>query len=115
MTTPTNLKYTATHEWARLEADNSITVGITHYAQEMLGDLVFVESPMPGRKLMRGEQCAVVESVKTAADVHSPCSGVVLAINPELADSPEKINADAYAAWMFKLMPIDTSELAELL
>ena len=115
MNTPSNLKYSPTHEWVKLEADGSVTVGITHHAQEVLGDLVFVENPAVGRKLVQGEECAVVESVKTAAAVHAPVSGVVLAANPELADSPEKINADAYAAWMFKLNPANPAELAGLL
>ena len=115
MIAPTNLKYTATHEWVKLEADGSVTVGITHHAQEMLGDLVFVENPAPGRNLKQGEECAVVESVKAAADVHAPLSGTVMAINAELADAPEKINADAYGAWMFKLNPGTPAELAGLL
>ena len=115
MTTPANLKYTPSHEWMKLEADGTVTVGITHHAQEMLGDLVFVESPAVGRKLRQGEGCAVVESVKAAADVHAPLSGVVLAINGELADAPEKINADPYAAWMFKMRLGDPAELAGLL
>lgn len=115
MTTPVNLKYSPTHEWIRQEADGTVSVGITHHAQETLGDLVFVENPAIGRSLARGEPCAVVESVKTAADVHAPLSGEVVAVNAELADSPEKINQDAYAAWMFRLNPADLSELAALL
>ena len=115
MTTPANLKYSASHEWVKLEADGTATVGITHHAQETLGDLVFVESPAIGRKLKRGEECAVVESVKAAADVHAPVSGEVVAVNAELADAPEKINQDAYAAWMFRLKPADSSEWAALL
>lgn len=115
MTTPANLKYTKSHEWVKQEADGTVTVGITHHAQEMLGDLVFVESPAVGRKLKRGEECAVVESVKAAADVYAPLSGVVVAANTELADAPEKINADAYAAWMFKLKPDNPAELTGLL
>lgn len=115
MTTPADLKYTRSHEWVKQEADGTVTVGITHHAQEMLGDLVFVESPAVGRKLKQGGACAVVESVKAAADVHAPLSGIVVAANAELADSPERINADAYAAWIFKLKPDTPAELAGLL
>lgn len=115
MTTPANLKYTPSHEWVKQEADGTVTVGITHHAQATLGDLVFVETPAIGRKLKRGEECAVVESVKAAADVHAPLSGEVVAVNAELADTPEKINQDAYAAWMFRLKPANPSELAALL
>ena len=115
MTTPANLKYTKSHEWVRQEADGTVTVGITHHAQELLGDLVFVETPAVGRALKQGEECAVVESVKAAADVYAPLSGEVIAANPELADAPEKINQDAYAAWLFKLKPAAAAELAGLL
>src|SRR4051812_29646187 len=115
MTTPTDLKYTKSHEWIRQEADGTLTVGITHHAQESLGDLVFVELPAVGRKVKQDEECAVVESVKAAADIFAPVSGEVLAINPELADAPEKINQDAYAAWMFKLKPAVAGEMAGLL
>jgi glycine cleavage system H protein len=92
-----------------------VTVGITHHAQEMLGDLVFIETPAVGRTLKQGEQCAVAESVKAAADIYAPLSGEVIAANAELADAPEKINSDAYAAWMFRLQPDDPGELAGLL
>ena len=115
MTTPANLKYTKSHEWVKAEADGTVIVGISHHAQEMLGDLVYVEPPAVGRNLKQGEECAVVESVKAAADVYAPLSGEVIAANAELADAPEKINADAYAAWIFKLKPADPSELAGLL
>lgn len=115
MTTPSDLKYTRSHEWIKTESDGTITVGITHHAQQMLGDLVFVEPPAVGRKLNQGEECAVVESVKAAADVYAPISGVVMAANAELNDAPEKINEDAYAAWLFKLKPDDPGQLAGLL
>ena len=115
MTTPANLKYTKSHEWVKQEADGTVTVGITHHAQELLGDLVFVETPAVGRQLKQGEECAVVESVKAAADVFAPVSGEVVAVNAELADAPEKINQDAYGAWMFKLKPSAAGELAGLL
>ena len=115
MTIPASLKYTKSHEWLKQETDGTVTVGITHHAQEMLGDLVFVEIPAVGRKLKQGEECAVVESVKAASDVYAPLSGEVVAANAELADAPEQINADAYAAWMFKLKPDNPGELAGLL
>jgi glycine cleavage system H protein len=115
MTTPADLKYTKSHEWIRQEADGTVTVGITHHAQESLGDLVFVELPAVGRQVKRDEECAVVESVKAAADIYAPLSGEVVAVNPELADAPEKINQDAYSAWMFKLKPSAAGELAGLL
>ena len=115
MTIPASLKYTKSHEWLKLETDGTVTVGITHHAQEMLGDLVFVEIPAVGRRLKQGEECAVVESVKAAGDVYAPLSGEVVAANAELADAPEQINADAYAAWMFKLKPDNPGELAGLL
>lgn len=115
MSIPENLKYSATHQWARLESDGLITVGITDHAQQQLGDLVFVQAPDLGRELKQAEQCAVVESVKTASDVYSPVSGVVVAVNLELADEPEKINADPYAAWIFKLNPADREEIDTLL
>ena len=115
MTTPANLKYTKSHEWVKQEADGTVTVGITHHAQEMLGDLVFVETPAVGRRLKQGEQCAVAESVKAAGDVYAPLSGEVVAVNAELADAPEKINADAYAAWMYRLKPDNPGEQAGLL
>ena len=115
MSTPANLKYTASHEWVRQEGDGTVTVGITDHAQKTLGDLVFVEPPAVGSRLTRGEECAVVESVKAAADVHAPVSGEVIAANGELADTPEKINADAYAAWIFKIKPDDPAELGGLL
>ncbi len=115
MTTPADLKYTKSHEWIKQEADGTVTVGITHHAQELLGDLVFVELPAVGRKLKQGEECAVVESVKAAADVFAPVTGEVVAANADLADAPEKINEDAYLAWMFRIKPTAPGELAGLL
>ena len=115
MTTPADLKYTKSHEWIRQEPDGTLTIGITHHAQQLLGDLVFVELPDVGRQLKAGEECAVVESVKAAADVFAPVTGEVVAINGELADAPEKINQDAYLAWMFRLKPGNAGELAGLL
>jgi glycine cleavage system H protein len=115
MSTPANLKYTKSHEWVRTETDGTVTVGITHHAQESLGDLVFVQAPAIGRKLKQGEACAVVESVKAASDLFAPVSGEVVAINAELADTPEKINQDAYAAWIFRLKPVAVADVAGLL
>ncbi len=115
MTTPDNLKYTSSHEWVRQEADGTVTVGITFHAQEMLGDVVFVENPAVGRKLKQGEECGVIESVKAAADIYAPLSGEVVAANAELSDAPEKVNQDPYAAWMFRIKPDDPAAIAALL
>ena len=115
MTTPDDLRYTSSHEWVRQEADGTVTIGITFHAQEMLGDVVFVESPAVGRKLKQGEECGVIESVKAAADIYAPVAGEVVAANTELADAPEKVNQDPYGAWMFRIRPDDPAELASLL
>jgi len=115
MSIPQDLKYTKSHEWVRLEEDGTATIGITQHAQELLGDMVFVETPSVGRKLKQGEQCAVVESVKAASDVYAPIAGEVTAINPDLESAPEKINQDAYAAWLFKLKPVNVADLDNLL
>ena len=115
MTVPTDLKYTDSHEWAKLEADGSVTVGITFHAQDRLGDLVYVENPPLGKSFRKGQECGVVESVKAASDIYAPVSGEVIAVNETLSGNPEKINHDAYAAWMFKLKPADASELNALL
>jgi glycine cleavage system H protein len=115
MSIPANLKYTKSHEWAKLEADGTVTVGITHHAQELLGDMVYVENPAVGRSLSAGEECAVVESVKAASDVYAPVAGEVIAANSEVTDAPEKINQDAYAAWMFKLKPANPADVDALL
>jgi glycine cleavage system H protein len=113
MNVPENLKYTASHEWVRSEADGTVTIGITDFAQDALGDLVFVELPEVGRKLAAGESCAVVESVKAASDVYAPVAGEVTAANDALKDAPEQINADAFAAWMWKMKP--AGDLAALI
>jgi len=112
---PADLKYTDTHEWVRRHGDGTVTVGITWHAQERLGDLVYVENPQPGKSFKKGEECGVVESVKAAADIYAPVSGEVVAVNAELGGNPEKINQDAYAAWMFKLRPSDPGEFEQLL
>jgi glycine cleavage system H protein len=115
MKVPQELKYTDSHEWVRWETDGSATVGITDFAQESLGDLVFVELPQVGRAVSEGESVAVVESVKAASDVYAPIAGEVVAVNQELADKPESINADAYAAWLFRLRPIKPGANSRLL
>ncbi|MFN7571992.1 MAG: glycine cleavage system protein GcvH [Betaproteobacteria bacterium] len=115
MNVPANLKYTTSHEWVRQEADGSLTVGITDYAQDALGDLVYVELPAVGRTLAAGEACAVVESVKAASDVYAPIAGQVLAVNEELSSKPEAVNADAFAAWLFKLKPADAGSVTALM
>jgi glycine cleavage system H protein len=115
MSNPANLKYTASHEWVKTEADGTVSVGITHHAQELLGDMVFVENPAAGRKLKSGEECAVVESVKAAADVYAPIAGTVTEINGDLDSAPEKINDDPYAAWLFKLKPDNAADVNGLM
>jgi glycine cleavage system H protein len=115
MSNPENLKYTSSHEWAKTEADGNITIGITQHAQELLGDMVFVETPAVGRKLKAREECAVVESVKAAADIYAPVNGVVTAVNSALDNAPEAINTDPYAAWMFKMKPDNAADVAALM
>lgn len=112
---PDNLKYAMTHEWAKLEDNNIVRVGITDFAQEELGDLVYIELPELGRKVMAQEQCAVVESVKTASDLFSPVSGEVVAINEALVDKPEQVNDDAYGTWLFCIKADDLSSLDGLM
>ncbi|MEJ2531216.1 MAG: glycine cleavage system protein GcvH [Halioglobus sp.] len=113
---PTELKYASSHEWARLEEDGTITVGITDHAQEALGDVVFVELPEVGSTLAAGDEAGVVESVKAASDIYSPVGGEVVAINDRLEDEPETVNADPYSdGWFFRLQPSDSSELEALL
>jgi glycine cleavage system H protein len=105
MNVPESLRYSATHEWLRAEADGSYLVGITDHAQDSLGELVFVELPEAGRRLAAGEACAVVESVKAASDVYAPVAGEVVARNEALADAPNQVNKDPYAAWLFRIKP----------
>jgi len=112
---PENLKYAKTHEWTKLENDNVIRVGITDFAQSELGDLVFIELPEVGRELQQGEQCAVVESVKTASDLFSPVSGVVIEINDTLEDEPEQVNNDAFGTWLFAIKMSARTELDQLM
>jgi glycine cleavage system H protein len=113
---PAELKYTKSHEWVRREADGSVTIGITEHAQELLGDMVFVELPEAGRALTAEEDCAVVESVKAASDVYAPIDGEVIEANGALEDSPEIVNKDPYGdGWLFKMKPADDSEIDGLM
>jgi glycine cleavage system H protein len=112
---PADLKYTASHEWVRAEADGTLTVGITEFAQDALGDIVFVELPKVGNTYTAGDDAAVVESVKAASDIYAPVSGEVIAVNDAVADAPESINSDAYGAWLFKLKPADAAAFGNLL
>lgn len=115
MNIPANLKYTKSHEWVRVEADGSLTVGITDHAQEMLGDLVFIELPAVGKALAAAAQAAVVESVKAASDIYAPVAGTVTQVNQAAADAPESVNQDAYAAWLFKMQPANAADVDTLL
>lgn len=112
MNTPANLKYAASHEWARLDADGTVTIGITDHAQEALGDIVFLELPAVGRVVRAGEECAVVESVKAASDIYAPVSGEVVEANQAAADAPESVNADPYATWLFRIKPAASDQCA---
>jgi len=113
---PAGLKYVTTHEWLKLDSDGSVVVGITDFAQNSLGDLVFVEVPAVGRKLARDEGCSVVESVKAASDVYAPIAGEVIAINDQLASSPEILNTDPYGqGWLWKMKPANAADLDGLL
>ena len=115
MNIPKDLRYTASHEWVRREADGSVAIGITDHAQAALGDLVYLELPAVGRRLAARESCAVVESVKAASDVYAPVAGEIVAVNDALTATPEDVNQDAYAAWFFKLKPDDAAAVDQLL
>jgi glycine cleavage system H protein len=116
MNTPDHLRYTPSHEWATEPADDVVTVGISDFAQDQLGDVVFVELPEVGRKLAAGQAAAVVESVKTASDIYAPLAGEVVEVNQALLDAPEAINADAYGdGWLFRLRVDDAAGWANLL
>ena len=113
---PGDLKFLKSHEWARVEDNGTVTVGISDHAQGLLGDLVYVELPEVGDTVTTGNAVAVVESVKAASDVYSPVSGTVVAVNSALADTPETINEDAYGeGWMLVIKPDDMEQLNELL
>ncbi len=114
--TPDDRKYASSHEWALLEDDGTVRVGITDHAQEALGDLVFVELPDVGQNVGKGDECSVVESVKAASDIYSPVSGEIIAVNDSLEDSPELVNEAPYDdGWLFVIQPVDVSELDEML
>ncbi len=115
MAIPDNLRYTSSHEWVRTESDGTLTVGISDFAQEQLGDVVFLEVPQVGRKLAAGEACAVVESVKAASDVYAPVAGEVVAANQALTDTLELVNKEPYNAWLFRLKPADPGAVDRLL
>jgi glycine cleavage system H protein len=111
---PGDLKFMKSHEWARVEDNGSVTVGISDHAQSLLGDLVYVELPSVGDKVQAGNACAVVESVKAASDVYAPVSGEVVAVNSALGDKPETINEDAYGeGWIFVVKPSNLAEESE--
>ncbi len=113
---PNELKYVASHEWIRVEDDGTVTVGVTDHAQDLLGDVVFVELPGVGAELSAGDESGVVESVKAASDIYAPLSGEVIEVNEELEESPELVNSDPYGdGWFFKLKLSDTTELDDLL
>ncbi|MCE1781697.1 glycine cleavage system protein GcvH, partial [Enterobacter hormaechei] len=113
---PTELKYTESHEWVRAEGNGEYTVGITEHAQNLLGDMVFVDLPEIDTEVNSGDDCAVVESVKAASDIYAPLSGHIIAVNPELESSPELVNSEPYnEGWLFRIKATDESELAHLL
>jgi glycine cleavage system H protein len=113
---PADLKYASTHEWIRDEGDGTFTVGISEHAQELLGDMVFVELPDVGDKVERGDDIAVAESVKAASDIYAPLTGEVVAVNEDLEDAPETVNNDSYGdGWLFRIKAEDSSELDNLL
>ncbi len=112
---PSHLKYATSHEWVLVNADGSVTVGITDHAQEALGDLVFVELPEVGAHFDAEKEIAVVESVKAAADVYAPISGTVTEVNQAAVDAPESVNQDAYAAWLFKMTPDNVADVDKML
>src|SRR5436305_7909187 len=111
MKSPKDLRYTASHEWVRRESDGTLSVGITDHAQEQLGDIVFVEAPQVGRRVKAGEAIGVVESVKAASDIYAPLAGEVVGANGDLSASPEKVNEDAFSAWMFRIKPDNAGDL----
>ena len=112
---PAELRYTTSHEWVRVEADGTLTVGVTDHAQQALGDVVFLELPEAGRVVEAGESVAVIESVKAASDIYAPVAGAVIANNEEAVNAPEGVNEDAYGAWLFKIKPADANAVNGLL
>ncbi|WP_431225167.1 glycine cleavage system protein GcvH [Serratia sp. L9] len=113
---PTELKYAASHEWVRDEGNGEYVVGITEHAQELLGDMVFVDLPEVGATVSAGDDCAVAESVKAASDIYAPISGEIIAVNGELESSPELVNSEPYGeGWLFRIKASDAAELGKLL
>jgi len=113
---PSELKYTASHEWARLDEDGTVTVGITDHAQGLLGDVVFIELPEVEAEIEAGAEAGVIESVKAASDIYVPISGTIIAVNEDLVEKPELVNSDPYGeGWMFRVQPLDEEDLNELL
>lgn len=112
---PAELRYTTSHEWVRVEADGTLTVGVTDHAQQALGDVVFLELPEAGRVVEAGESVAVIESVKAASDIYAPVAGEVIANNEEAVNAPEGVNEDAYGAWLFKIKPANAADVDGLL
>ena len=113
---PSELKYVASHEWIRVESDGTVVIGITDHAQDLLGDVVFVELPEVGAEMSAGDESGVVESVKAASDIYAPLSGEVVEVNEGLEDAPEQVNSDPYGdGWFFKLKLTDEAELDDLL
>ncbi|HZZ91454.1 MAG TPA: glycine cleavage system protein GcvH [Usitatibacter sp.] len=115
MKLPADLRYTASHEWVRREGDGTVSVGITDHAQEQLGDIVYVEPPKGGRRVKAGETVGVVESVKAASDIYAPVAGEIVGVNDALAGAPEKVNEDAFAAWMYRIRPDNAADIDALL
>jgi glycine cleavage system H protein len=115
MTIPADRKYTESHEWVRVEADGTVSVGITDFAQDALGDIVFVDLPKVGASLAAGKDCCVIESVKAAGDVYAPVAGEVVAVNEAVVDEPASINSGAFDAWLFKLKPANAADVDALM
>lgn len=113
---PSELQYTATHEWIRVEDDHSVTIGITDHAQDLLGDIVFIELPEEGSTVAAKDELSVIESVKAASDIYAPVSGEIIAVNEDLADAPETVNSSPYGeGWICRILPSNPAELEELL
>jgi glycine cleavage system H protein len=113
---PNDLNYTKSHEWVRKESDRTVTIGITDHAQDLMGDMVYVELPAVGDKLTAGKDCAVVESVKAASDVYAPVSGEVVEVNTGVSDAPESVNKDPYGdGWLFRVKPDNNAETDALM
>lgn len=114
-TVPADLRYASTHEWARLETDGTVTVGITDHAQEALGDIVYLELPELNSSITAEQPVGVVESVKAASDFHAPISGTVIAVNDGLTDAPEGVNSHPYQSWFYRIQPNNPDDFQQLL